>query len=144
MLLKVELTFICITGADHLNREMVEGLRRAGCTQVDIGTEYLSDRMLRLMNKQLTVSQITKAIKMLHEAGIEVKVFLMMKYPGETQDDRDKTLRTLRETQPEHFTLSVFQPLEGSTFSENSGYFYPDEDLDRQEYTRQIETAIRG
>jgi len=137
-----EITFICITRADHINREIVRGLKRAGCMQVDIGAEYLSDRMLGLMNKGLTVAQIARAVRLVHEAGIEVKMFLMMRYPGETQDDREETLRMLGELQPERFTLSVFQPIEGSALEANSGYFYPDDDPDRQEYQRRILEAL--
>lgn len=139
---KEETTFICITRADHMNMEMVKSLKLAGCTQVDIGVEYLSDRMLTLMNKQLTVDQIANSVRMLHDVGIEVKMFLMMRYPGETLEDRENTLKVLGELRPEHFTLSVFQPIEGSALEANSGYFYPDDDVDRQEYQRQILEAI--
>jgi len=137
-----EVTFICITRANHLNREMAKALKRAGCIQVDIGAEYLSNRMLKLMNKQLTVKRIVKAIEMLHEEGIAVKIFLMMRYPGETPEDRERTLQVLSETKPEHFTVSVFQPIEGSSLEGDSGYFYPDKDPNRQEYQKRILEAL--
>jgi len=139
---KEEVTFICITRADHLNVEMAKSLKLAGCTQVDIGVEYLSDRMLGLMNKQLTVEQIAKSVSIMHDVGIEVKMFLMMRYPGETLEDRENTLKMLGELKPEQFTLSVFQPIEGSALEANSSYFYPDDDVDRQEYQRQILEVI--
>ena len=69
-------------------------------------------------------------------------MFHMMRYPGETLEDSENTLKMLGELRPEQFTLSVFQPIEGSALEANSGYFYPDDDVDRQEYQRQILEVI--
>jgi len=100
--------------------------------------------MLSLMNKQETIKDHRRAVRLLHEAGVPVKVLLMMGFPGETEADRQKTLMFLRETKPESFNLAKFTPLPGSAIPWNGelAFFYPDEDEDWMKYREQILEAI--
>lgn len=139
-----EMSFICMTRADKIDRDVARALSDADCLQVQIGLESGSDRMLSLMNKQETVEDHRRAMKLLHEAGVPVKVLMMMGFPGETEVDRQVTLEFLREMKPETFNLSKFTPLPGSAMPWNgeSTFFYPDEDKDWIAYREQIQEAI--
>jgi len=140
---EIGMTFLCITRADMLDRETISYLKMGGCIQADIGMETASPRLLKLMNKGEKVEDYRRAIKMLKEAGITVKVFLMMGYPQETEEDRKLTLQFLRETKPDLFTLSVFVPLSGSSFSYESGrFFYPDKDETYVRFKEEILGAL--
>ncbi len=139
-----EMSFICMTRADKIDRDIAEALSDAECLQVQIGLESGSDRMLTLMNKQETVEDHRKAVKLLHEFNVPVKILLMMGFPGETVIDRQKTLEFLQEIKPESFNLAKFTPLPGSAIPWNgeSTFFYPDEDEEWVRYREQIQEAI--
>ncbi len=129
------MTFIIITRTDRVDKEILEALREAGCVQVDFGIESGSQRLLDVMNKRLTVEQNARAIELAHEVGIHIKAFLMMNYPGETEDDRKQTLEFIKRTQVDDFTLSVYQPLSG-------GYFYPDSNIEFQSFKAKVSESI--
>lgn len=126
---RLEITWMCITRADWINRTLLEAMKEAGCTEVDYGMESGSQRILDAMNKGITVAQNIKAAKLTKETGLRVKAYLMCDYPGETEEDITLTKRFMAEAKPDKYTLSSFTPLPGSNQSESTGkgWFYPDE-----------------
>ncbi len=144
----LDLTWVCITRADSLDQDLLEKMKEAGCVEVHIGVETGSDRLLKLMNKQTTSKVILKAIKTIKEAGIRVKTYLMFDYPEETEEDRDKTVKLIREAKPDRFTLSKFTPLPGSAIykpHQSRRWFYPDEeDPQYLEYKERIVEASKN
>jgi len=131
------ITWACITRADHIDDEMLTGMKKAGCIEVNIGVETGSERLLKLMNKNETVESYIKASEKIRKADMLFKPFLMYDFPTETQKDREDTLKLIRKIKPDKFTLSKFTLLPGSdmwTSPEKYGiaqvhqsYFYPDE-----------------
>jgi radical SAM superfamily enzyme YgiQ (UPF0313 family) len=71
--------------------------RRAGYYRVEMGCESGSPRMLKLMNKKITVPQIRKALTALAEAGIKTTTYWVIGYPGETEEDFQMTLDLVEE-----------------------------------------------
>lgn len=138
--------FVCITRADTLNEPLLAIMKEAGCREVHIGVETGSDRLLRLMNKQTTSDILLKGVHMIKEAGIRVKTYLMMNFPGETEKDRRLTVEWLREAQPDKFTLSVFTALPGSAIARQvkmaTPWYYLDDDGDFKEYRSQLHEAL--
>ena len=141
-------TWVCITRADTVDASLLRLMKLAGCTEVHIGVETGSDRLLRLMNKQTTSKILKHGINLIKEAGIRVKTYLMVNYPGETEEDREATIEFMRETKPDKYTISRFIPLPGSavervTRQKGAVWFYPDEDAKYQEYKKRIEEALQ-
>lgn len=129
----LELTFVCITRVDALNRELVREMKLSGCREIHVGIETGSDRLLQLMNKQTTSKDLFEGVKMIKKEGVRVKTYLMTRFPGETEEDREATIRWVREAKPDKLTLSVFTPLPGSSIydklSEGSpAWYYRDND----------------
>jgi radical SAM superfamily enzyme YgiQ (UPF0313 family) len=143
---RLPVTWIAITRSDCVDDVTLNAMREGGCVQIDLGVETGSPRLLREMNKRETVDQQAWAIKEAKKLGIKVKVFLMMGYPTEDEEDRSMTLEFLRYTKPDDFTLSVWQPLDGSYCSNGSsaGYFYPDGKQAWVSYRRQIREVVNG
>jgi len=143
----LNITWVCITRADTLDANLLSLMKQSGCTEVHIGIETGSDKLLRLMNKQTTSDVLKRGVKMIKDAGIRVKAYLMMNYPGETSEDRDATIEFVRETQPDKYTISNFTPLPGSaveriTGTQGEDWFYPDDDRLFQEYKKRIDEAL--
>jgi radical SAM superfamily enzyme YgiQ (UPF0313 family) len=103
---------------DLMTRGTVSALARAGCTEVWMGAESGSQKILDAMDKDIRVAQIGEARENLREHGIRACYFLQFGYPGETWEDIQATIRLVRETQPDDIGVSVSYPLPGTRFYE--------------------------
>lgn len=71
--------------------------RRGGLYRVRMGIESGSQRILDLMDKRITVEQSKAAISSLAHAGIKTTAYLVVGYPGETEEDFRQTLAFIEE-----------------------------------------------
>lgn len=103
---------------DLLHEEAVIGLKKAGCKTVWVGAESGSQKILDAMDKGTKVEQIYAIAERLHRHGIEVCFFLQFGYPGETDEDIEKTIKMVRDCGPDDIGISVSYPLPGTRFYE--------------------------
>ncbi|MGD2087790.1 MAG: radical SAM protein [Candidatus Aminicenantes bacterium] len=71
--------------------------RRGGFYRARLGVESGSQRVLELMNKKVTPTQIRDALKSLAHAGIKTTTYWIIGYPGETEEDFQQTLQLVEE-----------------------------------------------
>lgn len=76
--------------------ELCQRLARAGMVAVSGGLEVAGDRLLRLMDKGVSVHQTLQACQHLHDAGIMVHTYLMYGFPTETLQETVDALETVR------------------------------------------------
>ena len=98
--------------------EVASALRRAGCTEVWMGVESGSQKILNAMEKGSRVELVPVARENLRREGIRACFFLQFGYPGETWEDIQNTVELVRETRPEDIGVSVSYPLPGTRFYE--------------------------
>jgi anaerobic magnesium-protoporphyrin IX monomethyl ester cyclase len=101
---------------DLMTAETVKALHRAGCTEVWLGVESGSQRILDAMDKGTRVEQVPIARDNLRRYGIRACFFLQFGYPGETWEDIQETIRLVRLTHPDDIGVSVAYPLPGTKF----------------------------
>ena len=112
--------FKCLARVDLLLKDdMIDDLRRAGCTSVWVGAESGSQKILDAMEKGTTVEQIYEASRRLKSAGIATGFFLQYGYPGETREDIERTLAMVHDCRPDDIGISVSYPLPGTKFYDN-------------------------
>ena len=104
----------CITRADRLNEETILMLKETGCFRVWIGAESGSQKVIDLMDRRVDVKQVRDMIRLTRKHGIEAGTFIMLGYPGETEDDIEETIHHLKESNPDHFTITVAYPIKGT------------------------------
>jgi radical SAM superfamily enzyme YgiQ (UPF0313 family) len=73
--------------------------RRGGFYRAKLGLESGSQRVLDLMNKRITVEQSRKVLAALAYAGIKTTTFWLFGFPGETEEDFEKTMKFIEECQ---------------------------------------------
>lgn len=71
--------------------------RQGGFYRAKLGLESGSQRILNLMNKQITIEQSRKALGALAYAGIKTTTFWLFGFPGETEEDFNMTLKFIEE-----------------------------------------------
>lgn len=112
-----KIPFKCLSRVDLLLEEdNIRHLKNAGCQTVWVGAESGSQKILDAMEKGTTVREIYEATRLLHKIGIRVGFFLQFGYLGETKEDIEKTLRMVKDCQPDEIGISVSYPLPGTKF----------------------------
>ncbi|HUP56376.1 MAG TPA: radical SAM protein [Bdellovibrionota bacterium] len=117
-------------------------LARSGCVAVSGGLEVASDRLLKLMNKGVSVEQVARVTQAFTAAGIMVHAYLMYGFPTQTEQETVDSLERVRQLfesgciqsaywhrfsatvhspigrRPDKYGISL-KPAEASTFARN-------------------------
>ena len=114
----VRTPFLCQTRADLMTDENVRALRRAGASEVWLGAESGSQRILDAMEKGISVEETRTALRRLRGQGVRVGLFLQFGYAGEGWPDVQATRSLVRELLPDDIGVSVSYPLPGTRYYE--------------------------
>ncbi|MDD5560753.1 MAG: radical SAM protein [Candidatus Omnitrophica bacterium] len=79
-----------------MSSKLFKKMRQAGCGGLTFGCESLSDRVLKLMRKGITVRDARDSIIKAKKADIRVEINLIVGFPGETEQDIDKNIQFIR------------------------------------------------
>lgn len=77
--------------------ELVDLLARSGCVAVTGGLEVASDRLLKLMQKGVTVEQVAQVAHTFTQAGVMVHAYLMYGFPSQTEQETVDSLERVRQ-----------------------------------------------
>ena len=88
--------------------ELCRELAESGCIAVSGGLEAASDRLLRLMNKGVSVEQVARVAKSFSDAGIRVHAYLMYGFPTQTVQETVDSLEIVRQLVAEGCLQSGF------------------------------------
>ncbi|WP_298155891.1 radical SAM protein [Flavobacterium sp.] len=110
-----QIRFECITRAERLNEEILKLLKEAGCFRIWIGAESGSQKIIDAMDRRVDVNHVKKMIQDTNALGIETGTFIMVGYPGETEDDITETIQYLKEANPTHYTITIAYPIKGTS-----------------------------
>jgi radical SAM superfamily enzyme YgiQ (UPF0313 family) len=116
------------------NEKLFEYMAEHGCTELGFGVEHGSARMLKAMNKGTTPQANELGIKMCQDAGMFARAFLMLGFPGETEESIEEMEKWILKVRPSAVTLSLFQPFPGSdvwNHPEKYGVEIPDGAFDK-------------
>ncbi len=108
----------------HFDVDFLKKLRSVGFEKLFVGIESGSDRILKLINKKITINQAYEVDAKLREAGIVPFYSFMCGIPGETVDDIHASLtamKVLAEKNPsaEIGHLSLCSPYPGTEIFEH-------------------------
>jgi radical SAM superfamily enzyme YgiQ (UPF0313 family) len=110
----LSISYECITRADKLDESALNLLKDSGCTLVWIGAESGSQQVLNLMDRRVDAQQVRSMIKLANEKGIQTGTFIMLGYPGETEEDIFETIQHLKDCDPDFFTINKAYPIKGT------------------------------
>ena len=111
---KVNIPFECITRADRLNEETFQMLKDSGCFRVWIGAESGSQKIIDAMDRRVSVHQVREMIQLAKRFDIKSGTFIMLGYPGETEEDIEETIHHLKVADPDLYTITVAYPIKGT------------------------------
>ncbi len=123
----------CQTRFDLVDDELLSYMRRAGCRLIHFGVEAGSERILKYINKGITMEAIRSGMKKVKKAGIETACFFMMGFPGSNRQDMEDILKFAKELGPDYPLFHMVAPYPGTilyeTVKEQSGLNFSDKTL---------------
>ncbi len=72
-------------------------MAKAGCIAVTGGLEVASDRLLKLINKGVSIEQVARVTKAFRDSGIFVHAYLMYGFPTQTDAETVESLEVVRQ-----------------------------------------------
>jgi len=84
----------------ELTEKQFAKMARAGCYRLEFGVESGSDRVLKSMKKRYTAARAIRMCRAAHAAGIDVVLYLIVGFPGESEDDFAATLDAVEQLAP--------------------------------------------
>jgi radical SAM superfamily enzyme YgiQ (UPF0313 family) len=112
----LKIKYECITRADRMNEEVIAAMKKSGCFRVWIGAESGSQKIIDAMDRRVKVEQVQEMIMLSKKYGIQTGTFIMLGYPGETENDIEETINHLKKSNPDHFTITIVYPIKGTEF----------------------------
>jgi radical SAM superfamily enzyme YgiQ (UPF0313 family) len=112
----IKIPFECISRADRMNEQIIQGLADLGCFRVWIGSESGSQRVLDAMRREVTVDEVQVATRTAQKYGIETGMFIMLGYEGEEIADLEATVEHLKRAGPDIFLTTVAYPIKGTPY----------------------------
>jgi radical SAM superfamily enzyme YgiQ (UPF0313 family) len=79
--------------ADKVNREILKEMRNAGCYYLAVGVESGSEKILKEVSKSLSLGAVERTVREADNLGFITQGFFMVGFPGETIEDRERSLR---------------------------------------------------
>lgn len=79
-----------------LDEELLMLIKESGCIQLNLALESGNDIVLKAMNKKVDLLKAEQVVKFCNKLKINILVFLMVGYPGETEETFQQTLFFLK------------------------------------------------
>lgn len=107
----------------HLNKALLNIIKKSGGAVISMGVESGSQRILDMIKKDITPEQVIKAVKAMTKVGIKPQCSFMIGLPGETKKDMEKTLlliKKIKEISPSAHIIGpqIFRPYPGAELYE--------------------------
>jgi radical SAM superfamily enzyme YgiQ (UPF0313 family) len=108
------------------NDETIDLMAKAGCRYISISPETGSPRLLQIMRKPFDLDHAVRIVKRMNKVGIRSQACFVLGYPGETDEDLQKTRKLVRDLTRQgvdEVALFIITPVPGSAiFHEFRGY----------------------
>ena len=117
-----------------ITEEKLALAQESGCVELAIGVESVSQQVLDIINKKITVEGVGNFIKLCKKYDIKVKMLLIFGLPGEPENIVEMTRTFVEETRPDYVSLSGLDPIPGSDIYNNYEYYgikYIDKDWEK-------------
>jgi len=114
----LNLTWICNTRVDKVERNLFALAKQAGCHTVKIGIESGVQDLLDHMKKGYRIEQGVEVFRILSEIGINTHAHVMLGVPNETKETIRKTVDYVLKLNPTTATFGICTPYPGTPLYE--------------------------
>jgi radical SAM superfamily enzyme YgiQ (UPF0313 family) len=112
----IKTKLFCTARFDNIDEEILAHLKKAGFQALYLGAESGDPEILKSMNKRITLDQIDKSIRLIHKAGIQSLVSILVGVPGENEATLTNTIQMMKKIPADAFDINCFVPLPGTAW----------------------------
>jgi len=102
------------TRVDCVDKELIDRMAKNGCIRINFGIESGDERVLKAINRNMSLDTIKKSVKWSKEAGIMTFGFFMIGLPQDTRESIEKTLDLMIELDLDFIQLNKFTMMPNS------------------------------
>lgn len=118
----LRIPFETISRADRMMQDdVLRTMAEMGCWRIWIGAESGSQQILDAMERGVKIEQVLFAAAAAKRHGIQVGMFLMWGYEGETVDDIAATVDLVKKADPDVFLTTVAYPIKNTPYFKELG-----------------------
>jgi len=110
----LDLSFVASSRVDRVDQSLLQNLKSSGMNTIYYGVESGSQRILDMMKKGITLKNAEDAVKSAKNVGLEVLTSFILGYPGETEEDMNKTIDFSTKLDPDYCQYSILTPFPGT------------------------------
>jgi len=133
----LKIQYRCNGRVDRFSEKTADLLVRSGCIQIAFGIESGSDKVLRLMNKRQTRQQAYEAIRIARSAGLIVRAYVIVGFPGEDWETLEETIDLMSRSKPDEIIIFAPIPFPGTQIYHHPEDFGIDDiDMDFDRYSQ--------
>jgi anaerobic magnesium-protoporphyrin IX monomethyl ester cyclase len=102
----LEFPWYCEVRANTVDYELLKRMREAGCYYISFGVESASPRILKVINKGITLEQVQNLIRWAEDLSMYTKAFFILGLPEETYHEGLQTVQFIKTWEKR---LSIFR-----------------------------------
>lgn len=119
----IDIEWSCSARTDCVDRVLLEAMHAAGCRNIYCGIETGSQRMQKVVNKNLKLDTVFPMMDICEELGMSVTASFIGGFPEEQQEDIEATLRMMSELSVKagNLQLHLYCPTPGTPLNDKFG-----------------------
>jgi len=111
----LNLKWSCLARPDTLDSEMLDWMKKAGCTRLYIGVESGSQEIIHALNKKFNVAEALDNCKKAKKKGFELMGFFIVGHPKEKKEDVKKSIQFAIKSGFSFISVSTLLPYPGTS-----------------------------
>jgi anaerobic magnesium-protoporphyrin IX monomethyl ester cyclase len=106
----LKIAWTCETRVNLVDKELLRHMKQAGCYAIAYGIETAAPEIMKVIQKDITLEQVEKAVKAHHDVGLQVVGYFMLGSPGETPETIMQTVNFAKKLKVDFAQFSITTP----------------------------------
>jgi len=111
---RLNIKWICDTRTNHIDLELLNLMKKAGCFHINLGIESGNPEILKLIKKGINLKEVRNVFKLAKKAKISTTAYFMIGFPTETKEQVRDTIRLMEEIRPDNPCWGTVTPYPGT------------------------------
>ena len=108
------------TRVDTVDEDMLTKLSDSGCKQIHFGVEAGTEKILKILNKGISVEQIEKVFNICRQLKMKTLAYFMIGMPTETKEDIEESVKLAKKLKPEFVHITILTPYPATAIYEQA------------------------
>ncbi|MFH1862344.1 MAG: radical SAM protein [bacterium] len=113
---KLDMHWVCNSRVDNIDLELLQLMKKAGCWMISYGVESGEQAILDGIKKNITIKQVSEAIRLTRQVGFQIAGHFVLGLPGETPATMKKTYDFACKLDLDYAQFYCASPWPGSEF----------------------------